>query len=65
MRADWGRRAARAGAEFTSARRYIEIAGSPRGPGRVGRKAHIGEVQAGVWDDETRNACQEAGVILL
>ena len=28
-------------------------------------KAHIGEVQASVWDDETLNACQEAGVILL
>ena len=28
-------------------------------------KAHIGEVQASVWDDETINACQEAGVILL
>ena len=28
-------------------------------------KAHIGEVQASVWDDETLRACQEAGVILL
>ena len=64
------RRAARAewrgaGAGFTSARRYIEITGSPRGPVRAGRKAHIGEVQASVWDDETLNACKEAGVILL
>ena len=28
-------------------------------------KAHIGEVQASVWDDETIRACQDAGVILL
>ena len=28
-------------------------------------KAHIGEVQASVWDDETTLACQNAGVILL
>ena len=28
-------------------------------------KAHIGEVQASVWDDETITACQEAGVVLL
>ena len=28
-------------------------------------KAHIGEVQASVWDDETLRVCQEAGVILL
>lgn len=28
-------------------------------------KAHIGEVQASVWDDETTRACQAAGVILL
>ncbi|MCI8478727.1 MAG: aspartate--ammonia ligase [Oscillospiraceae bacterium] len=28
-------------------------------------KAHIGEVQASVWDEETLHACQEAGVILL
>lgn len=28
-------------------------------------KAHIGEVQASVWDDETVSACQAAGVILL
>ncbi len=28
-------------------------------------KAHIGEVQAGVWDDETLSACENAGVILL
>ncbi len=28
-------------------------------------KAHIGEVQASVWDDETINACRAAGVILL
>ena len=28
-------------------------------------KAHIGEVQASVWDDETIQACQNAGVILL
>ena len=28
-------------------------------------KAHIGEVQASVWDDETIHACQDAGVILL
>ena len=28
-------------------------------------KAHIGEVQASVWDAETLEACQNAGVILL
>ena len=28
-------------------------------------KAHIGEVQASVWDQETIRVCQEAGVVLL
>ncbi len=28
-------------------------------------KAHIGEVQASVWDEETLTACKNAGVILL
>ena len=28
-------------------------------------KAHIGEVQASVWDPETPEACREAGVVLL
>ena len=28
-------------------------------------KAHIGEVQASVWDGETLQACRNAGVILL
>ena len=28
-------------------------------------KAHIGEVQSSVWDDETRRICEAAGVILL
>jgi len=28
-------------------------------------KAHIGEVQAGIWDEDTLNACAQAGVILL
>jgi aspartate--ammonia ligase len=28
-------------------------------------KAHIGEVQASVWDEETMSACREAGVMLL
>ena len=28
-------------------------------------KCHIGEVQSGVWDDETRTRCSEAGVYLL
>ncbi|MCD7886011.1 MAG: aspartate--ammonia ligase, partial [Clostridiales bacterium] len=27
--------------------------------------AHIGEVQVTVWDDETRRACEEAGIPLL
>ena len=27
--------------------------------------AHIGEVQASVWDEETRKACKEAGIPLL
>ena len=28
-------------------------------------KAHIGEVQASVWDEQTLEACRDAGVILL
>ncbi len=28
-------------------------------------KAHIGEVQAGIWDSHTQEVCQSAGVILL
>ena len=28
-------------------------------------KAHIGEVQASVWDPDTIAACKDAGVILL
>ena len=28
-------------------------------------KAHIGEVQASIWDDETVETCRDAGIILL
>ncbi len=28
-------------------------------------KAHIGEVQSSIWDDETVRICEKAGVILL
>lgn len=28
-------------------------------------KAHIGEVQASIWDDETVTTCEKAGVVLL
>ncbi len=28
-------------------------------------KAHIGEVQASLWDEATRKACEEAGIVLL
>ena len=28
-------------------------------------KAHIGEVQASIWDDDTMRACEKAGVVLL
>ena len=28
-------------------------------------KVHIGEVQASLWDDETRKLCAENGIILL
>ena len=28
-------------------------------------KAHIGEVQASIWDNETQRICEEAGVMLL
>ena len=28
-------------------------------------KAHIGEVQASIWDAETQSVCQDAGIILL
>ena len=31
----------------------------------MGCKAHIGEVQASVWDERTLEACHEAGVVLL
>jgi len=27
--------------------------------------AHIGEVQASVWDEETKKLCEDAGIILL
>ena len=27
--------------------------------------AHIGEVQCSVWDEETKRACEEAGIPLL
>ena len=27
--------------------------------------AHIGEVQSGIWDEETKRICAEAGVRLL
>lgn len=29
------------------------------------RKAHIGEVQASIWDENTHKKCEEAGIILL
>ena len=28
-------------------------------------KAHVGEVQASIWDDETLEACQKAGIDIL
>ena len=28
-------------------------------------KAHIGEVQSSIWDDDTRARCREAGITLL
>ena len=28
-------------------------------------KAHIGEVQASIWDEETMRICKDAGVMLL
>jgi aspartate--ammonia ligase len=28
-------------------------------------KCHIGEVQSGIWDDNTRAVCEDAGVYLL
>ncbi len=28
-------------------------------------KAHIGEVQASLWDEETKRLCREAGIVLL
>lgn len=28
-------------------------------------KAHIGEVQASLWDEETKRLCEEAGIVLL
>ncbi len=31
----------------------------------MGNKAHIGEVQASIWDLRMLEACKEAGVILL
>jgi aspartate--ammonia ligase len=29
------------------------------------RKAHIGEIQASIWPDEMRKACDEAGIFLI
>ena len=29
------------------------------------QKAHVGEVQVSVWDEDTKNACKKAGVTLL
>lgn len=29
------------------------------------KKAHIGEVQTSIWDEDTRKACEEAGLMLL
>ena len=28
-------------------------------------KAHIGEVQASIWDEETMKICEDAGIVLL
>ena len=28
-------------------------------------KAHIGEVQASLWDEETKLVCKDAGIVLL
>ena len=28
-------------------------------------KAHIGEVQASLWDEETKRVCKDAGIVLL
>ena len=28
-------------------------------------KAHVGEVQASLWDEETKHLCKEAGIVLL
>jgi aspartate--ammonia ligase len=28
-------------------------------------KAHIGEVQASIWDEETIDSCKDAGIVLL
>lgn len=28
-------------------------------------KAHIGEVQASIWDEQTQKACEKAGIVLL
>ena len=28
-------------------------------------KAHIGEVQVSLWDDDTKRACKNAGIVLL
>ena len=39
--------------------------GQSRVPMYLLGKAHIGEVQASVWDEQTLAACQDAGVILL
>ena len=29
------------------------------------QKAHIGEVQVSLWDDDTRKTCEENGIVLL
>ena len=43
----------------------IKSVGSPPGHGRAGLKAHIGEVQVSLWDDDTLKTCADAGILLL
>ena len=39
--------------------------GSHSRPGGNGHKAHIGEVQSSLWDEDNLQVCRAAGITLL
>ena len=46
-------------------RRAFESVRAPIRPWPDGHKAHIGEVQVSLWDEETMAAADASGIILL